>query len=384
MVQSLAAHLGRLPAGAVHVVLSDRETHESRFPPRAGEVLELEDLTEIPEDEREQVAQRYTWSFYAHGVTTHAAASHNPPDGVAIGDLAIYLDVDSVEAISEELDVLFEGLLGRVATHELAHAVRGHAAEAGRATHGWFREGDAQRDAWHVLNDLLTDSEWATVARWGRAAQVRLADRQPGAYRWFEADWAERSRLLSQRPADPPTAWIIRPPRAVFVLSQGGSVEVPVTDAARRILGAPCVGDHVYLSDSDMVVGPWVVVATRSYGRLSHPKDQAAIDQKAKEWKSKPQIAWLFLRPTTGMLASIKSDVYSVPELSNRELKPDEVARLAEQLFTPVDEVVATVADRHVEYRRKSAEQIARGYRDAGRPVPDGILGAYDPFDDWH
>lgn len=31
--RSLAAHLGRLPAGPVHVVLSNRPTHENRFPP---------------------------------------------------------------------------------------------------------------------------------------------------------------------------------------------------------------------------------------------------------------------------------------------------------------------------------------------------------------
>jgi hypothetical protein len=54
VIQSLAAHLGRLPAGPVHLVLSDQATHEERFPPKAEEVLELEDLSEIPEDERER------------------------------------------------------------------------------------------------------------------------------------------------------------------------------------------------------------------------------------------------------------------------------------------------------------------------------------------
>lgn len=229
VIQSLAAHLGRVPTGPVHVVLSDRGRHEKRFPPTAEEALELEDLSEIPEDEREQAAQRYSWSSYAHGVTTHAAAWQRPPGGVTDGDLCVYLDVESIESISEEVEVLFEGMLGRVAAHELSHAVRGHATEDGRATHGWYREGDAQRDAWHVLTELLGDPNWVTVTRWGRAAQVRLADRQPAAYRYFESDWSERSHLRSTGPVDYPTAWIVRPPRDVFVLAHETVIEVPMS-----------------------------------------------------------------------------------------------------------------------------------------------------------
>jgi hypothetical protein len=137
VIHSLAAHLGRFPAGPVDFVLSDRTSHEKRFPPKAEEVLELEDLSEIPEDEREQAVQQYSWTSYAHGVTTHAAAWQRPPAGVTDGDLCVYLDVEPIESISEELEVLFEGILGRVAVHELSHAIRGHATEEGRGTHGW-------------------------------------------------------------------------------------------------------------------------------------------------------------------------------------------------------------------------------------------------------
>lgn len=381
--RSLASHLGRLPSGPVHVVLSDRPTHEQRFPPRAGEVLELEDLSEIPEDQREELAQRYAWSSYAHGVTTHAAAWQDPPAEVADGDLILYLDVESIESLSQELDVLFEGLLGRVAVHELSHAVRGHATEHGRATHGWFREGDAQRDAWHVLTDLLMDPPWAAVARWARAAQVRLADRQPSAYRWFECDWVERSRLAGEAPQDPPNAWISQPPRAVFVLARGGLVEVPVADAAHRILGAPSVGDKVYLGDGSMVAGPWVVVASRNESRGRHPRDQTAIERYAKELRVKPSIMWLSLRQERGMFAALKSDVRRGSTLSARKLERREVAQLEMQLTEPAERLVETVARREIEGREASAAEIAEMLKTAGQPVPEGLFREIDPFNDW-
>lgn len=382
VVHALASHLGRAPTGPAHVVLSDRLSHERRFPPKPEEVLELEDLTEIPEDERDRAAQRYTWSLYAHGVTTHAAAWQLPPEGVTEGDLCVYLDVESIESISEELQVLFEGMLGRVAAHEFSHAIRGHATEDGRATHGWYREGDAQRDAWHVLTDLLTDPSWEGIARWGRAAQVRLANRQPAAYRFFESDWSERARLANHAPHEPPSAWIMKPPRAVFVVANCGLVEVPVADAARSILGAPSIGDHVYLSDASMVAGPWVVVGATRQSRASHPKDQAAVERYGKELRAKPQILWLRLRQQRGMVAALESDVRSEGGLSARRLKQDELAWLAEKLRTPAAEVVADVARGVVEDHRAGAAEIAQMFIDAGHEVPEGVSAEVDPFDD--
>jgi hypothetical protein len=256
-------------------------------------------------------------------------------------------------------NVLFEGMLGRVTAHELSHVVRGHATADGQATHGWFREGDAQRDAWHALTELLTDPAWATVALWGLAAQVRLADRQPDAYRWFDIDWTERSHFAH---AINPASWLVGPSRDVFVLAKGGPIEVPISVLLRRTWGSPCVGDHVYLSDHDMTAGPWVVTATRKRSRISHPKDRAAIDVRAKESRSNLEIEWLSLRHTIGMHAT-ESEIRKSQRLSARGLTPEEVEELTGELLLPFAEVVAIVADRRVAERADDSP--------------------YDPFDDW-
>lgn len=382
--QSLAAHLGRVPAAPVHVVLSDRASHERRFPPKSEEVLELEDLSEIPEDEREQVAQRFPWTSYAHGVTTRAAASQSPPAEVTVGDLCVYLDVESIESISEELEVLFEGMLGRVAAHELSHAIRGHATDDGRATHGWYREGDAQRAAWHVLTELMGDPNLSTIARWGRAAQVRLADRQPAAYRYFGCDWSEQSHLRSTAPLDPPTAWIVRPPRDVFVLANEGVIEVPISIVLLSThKGAPRTGDLIYLGDSDLVAGPWVVVRMRTGSRLDHPKDRRAVEHESEQSRAgRPKMGWFQLRPFGSLAAGADVEVRPTSaSMLARELEGRERSLLAAQLTSPARELAQLIAEQNAADLRRSTEQLA----DMGSDVARRFLERdTNPFDAWH
>jgi hypothetical protein len=297
----------------------------------------------------------------------------------------MYLDVETIEALAIELGVLFEGLLGRVVAHELSHAARGHATQRNRVSQGWFNEGDAQRDAWHVLADLLADPAWATIARWGRAAQVRLADRQPAAYRYFSSDWTERSHLSTHPPVDPPDNWIVRPPRDVFVLTHEGIAEVPMSMEWRSThMGAPHPGDLVYLGDRKMVAGAWVIVAMREKSLLMHPKDVAAIAKKGEEERRQPSIGWFLLRPFGPLHASTESAVQPLDRfLVPRKLDSGTTSQLGAHLKSGATDVAQVIADRILAGRHRTAADLAEMHRVAGKPVPDGLFAEHDPFDDW-
>jgi hypothetical protein len=133
-----------------------------------------------------------------------------PPPSAPPGEPAIYLDSESIEALSakDELGVAPEAILGFVTAHELAHVLREHIHGPPTGVHGWLAEGDAQRDAWYTLTELYVEPR--RLARCARVAEVRLADRQPASYRHFDATAAERDAARREFP-DTPAIWQISP-----------------------------------------------------------------------------------------------------------------------------------------------------------------------------
>jgi hypothetical protein len=379
----MAQHLGTEPPWPLHVVLSDHRTHAGRFPPAADELLELLDPSEAAEVSTnslglEAARRRYESASYAHGAVTRVDARHGAPSAAPVGDLAMYLDVESIAALATEMDVLPEGLLGRVATHELSHVFRGHADGPGTATHGWLAEGDAQRDAWEVLTELLRDSDWAPVARWGRIAQARLAARQPPAYRQFDLGGAERAGLRHDEVIDPPGRWVVHPPRKVFRLVREGAVEIPVS----AVLQSPAIADQVYLRDHDMVAGPWVVVARCEAARLGHPKDRDAVERYIADYPSGAggRITWLQLRPVEPLAAGDATDAVPSPYRLHAEIIESE-GEIAKLLTSEAREKALGLAEANAMDWRMSFDEMNVWLREAGRPpVP---LPEYDPFDDW-
>lgn len=244
----LASHLGRDADGRVHVILSRRATHERRFPPRANNLLSLlnqGDADELAADRRgADVAadDAYPRRYYAHGVATRIRGAHAAPKGATLGERAIYLDVETIEGLAEEFEVSDQGMMAAVAIHELSHVVRDHADDEDSAAHGWFSEGDAQRDAWYVLTEMLSHEQWLTPARFGRIGQVRAADKQPAAYQHFGATPTERSSLGRHRAVLPIRSWTIRPQPEVWRLTHERYVETPLR--TRWLFGptSRCVG----------------------------------------------------------------------------------------------------------------------------------------------
>lgn len=167
----------------VHVVLSTSQRHERRFPPRSELLQALFSQAELQELDPPEAGNGasplqalYEARLYLHGVTVVATAEHAFPAAVPVGADVIALDLPTIMRISEELGVPAEAMLARVALHELSHVRRQHArSPRAGTTHGYIREGDAQRDAWETLGLLLNDADVGNVARNGRRAQARLA-----------------------------------------------------------------------------------------------------------------------------------------------------------------------------------------------------------------
>src|SRR4051794_8840956 len=93
--QELQLLVGLRSLGPLPVVLSTHERHASRFPPREEELERLLDEEETGLGRPLDVLER--WSTYAHGVCTVGSEGQNPPEGVAVGEPVIYLDVDRIE-----------------------------------------------------------------------------------------------------------------------------------------------------------------------------------------------------------------------------------------------------------------------------------------------
>ena len=179
--------------------------------------------------------------------------------------------------------ILSSPVLGSTAIHELSHIVRGHATSEGSRTHGFAREGDAERDAWAVKGAMLAASSTRATALAGRAAQVRLARNQPRAYTMFGYDSADRHHWHHNEPA--PTTHLIRTPRNLLAVVKEDIVVLPVRPVLRPV---PEVGDLVYLAekrdDGDFfLVGPWVVLNREHEAAVMADKDRREVEKADKE-----------------------------------------------------------------------------------------------------
>ena len=186
----------------------------------------------------------------------------------------------------------------------LSHVFRGHPSALARVTHGWLCEGDAQRDAFHVLTQMLADRRWTKLAREARAAQVKLSSRQPPAYRQFPVSESERMRLATYTARDHADHWIVTTPRLLEDSAFECPFEVPVIVDGRS--GAPVPGDTVYIIDGGDVVGPWIVLARTGVSLASHQSDANAVERSCPAGPASvsarrppPPVEWLQLRPLT-------------------------------------------------------------------------------------
>lgn len=301
----LRRYLGRGFGQPIHVILSDHAIHARRFPPQADEILDLAEPDSGDEesagDPVARLNERFPWETYAHAIATRIAREHGAPGNAPVGEAAIFLDVETILALASEVKVSDEAMLAKVAAHELSHVFRGHIdlPRAGAATHGWFAEGDAQRDAWQVLTALLTDPERANVSMEARAAQVRLSDEQPAAYRQFSA-YSERQSLGKSSTLPQPQRWCLTPPRHVWKLTAHPIVEVPILVTRHE---KAAFGDLVFLCDLRDCCGPWVIAEVADAARSPHSSNQSAVQNAIQRQRATsldtnadPSFKWLQLR----------------------------------------------------------------------------------------
>lgn len=280
-------------------------------------------------------------------------------------------------------------MLGRVVAHEPSHIYRGHATQSAQAVHGWLEEGDAQRDAWRTLTCLLPDSTWSRVARWGRVAQTRLSREQPPAYQQFGTEEPDLMMPSAHDPPDEPASWIVEPPRRVFRLVRSSAVEIPVEVWPREVR-TPIIGDHFFLSDSQMTAGPWALVAKTLAPKLGHPSDLAAVDRKkgavTGTSQPTPEFQWLYLRPVRPLKATRSHEqVPFAHSLQPSHMSLDDHAMLSSQLTQDAHAVAQKIGDEETTDHQSAIRDDIQFYEAKGMPVPDFLRAPPpDPFDDWH
>jgi hypothetical protein len=261
-------------------------------------------------------------------------------------------------------------LLADILVHELAHCCRGHAdARAASPSHGWLEEGDAQRDAWQVLTDLLTDDLWEAVAYEARAAQIRLAAIQPPAYRQFAVAGPEWAALSVAVLVPNRRTWIVHPARRVFRLVREHNVEVPIT--LPREAATPRVGDRVYLQDDEMLGGPWTLVAVDDRPRIGRLPD---VQAARSSWRS---ATWWQLR--AGQL--IRGAAVEPADDESAKLVPVEVDDAPRDLLLAEDamQIAASIAARVTEEERANAgEMLSEAHKE--NPT---FLKYLDDIDGW-
>lgn len=361
--------LGARDDATIHVFLATREVHERRFPPRLEDLRALVDAEE-PDDEP---GARYASAVYAHAATTRTSARHQLPDEVPDGESAIFLDVESIGALAQDCEVSREAMLARVAAHELSHVRRGHISDTPHATYGFIREGDAQRDAWQILAELLGDTHWDRLARGARTAQVRLAASQPGAYRMFGHSSPDSERRFDVR--EEPLAYAYEPARRLLALTGSRFIEIPAFTSS--MTGDPAIGDAVWLTDRELAVGPWVVVGRSAEPSAAHERDLEEID---KEDRRGARPVWLHLRAAEDMCAMRDpSRLPRAPSLLVRELKASERPSLAEADRMDLEVAVQDAAKRWLTDNEAAIDGLA------AQGAPEATLAALrhrDPFAD--
>ena len=319
----------------VQVIVSPRDAHSDRFPAEAaqlGPVVDPEEREYLTDDE---LRKRYPSEFYGLGVATTVKPKHNAPRAAAVGDAAIYLDVETIRHVADRLAVSREALLAHVGSHEIAHILRGHhQAAADAAMHGWLAEGDAQRDAWHALTDALAVPQWATFAREARAAQVRLARNQPPAYRHFDATPLDRVALVGEIPLPERSSWVVDPPRVLDEVMVEIDAEVPVSGSE-----LPNPGDLVYLGDYFTIAGPWVVIAVHTNPLVGHPTDAKLVGTRTTHRPPAPEpTRWLQLRRLGDAKAGDNAEKRAVRELVPTPLSADIAQKLRSGLQEDIEE----------------------------------------------
>jgi hypothetical protein len=360
-------HLGLLlglpnPPSVVHVFLSDRATHEQRFPEREEEKL----LDAGGEQPSEEILVRSR--FYAHGVAHLTASSLGIPAGIPDGAPGIFLDCETIGEIADELGLELEPVLGGTAIHELSHIVRGHATSDGSRTHGFVREGDAQRDAWAVKGAMLAAPSTRATALAGRAAQVRLARNQPRAYTMFGYDSADRHHWLHNEPER--TTHLIRTPRNLLAVVKEDIVVLPVRPVLRPV---PEVGDLIYLAekrdDGDFfVVGPWVVLNHEPEATVMADTDRQEVEKADRERRGgRSSFEYLVLRPAT--LAAARAIPWNdLPAMGIPycAAEPgDWMARLQDDADAVLEERRQERRDEDEEFWRRLSEEVGRDTRPA-------------------
>jgi hypothetical protein len=367
----LRAQLGRFPSGSVHVVLSTREQHERRFPARLAHLEPLVDHDEVDalDDPAAELNRRFPRRLYAHAIATRIGVELAPPQGAAVDCPGVFLDMETIFDLAADLAVPAEAMLLKTLSHELSHIVREHAVGPPTPTHGWMAEGDAQRDAWGLLTDLLGDPAWTAVAWTARAAQLRLADLQPAAYRQFPASSGDRIALAAGKPLPEGRWWQMAAPREVFRLANEGRTEVPFFPAYRAVERL----DVVVLRDRDRIVGPWIVSDVRPQPRMGHPDDIAAVERELKSisYRSPPRPSWLQLRP----LGTLR--VADAIDTAPSQWWPSEMPRSCnDRLAEDADGWVRERAEAATDEQREVHEEMRRlGHEPPAAP--------FDPFDDW-
>jgi hypothetical protein len=393
-VRELTALLGHPSRPAdVNVVLSATVNHQRRFPPEEEDVTTLmgsEDENMEEQSPKIPLAQRFPPETYAHGVTALCDPDQQPPEGIPVGAPVIYLDIPTIAALASEHRVSEEAMLGRVLLHELSHVLRGHAHQAGKATHGYVCEGDAQRDSWQVLADLLADPEWECLAREARAAQVRLAATQPAAYRQFGQSSPDTGRWNHQDPAL--NHWILRPARDLLPLSQPAIIEVPFF--VRNRFFPPMVGDHVYLYEGSVIVGPWVVIGRANVSHAGHPKDQRAVEVEERRRKEAARfdksakdghrpLEWLHLRRSREMRAGDNSVLHLISDrLEAQKINGNDISLLKNAITGAARDVLETLASSMRQGYETSVMERRELMRAAGKPIPPEPASPYDPYED--
>jgi hypothetical protein len=333
--ERMARRLGAAFEESVHVVLSARRKHVRRFPPdvaQLGGVVDPEEREQATEDE---LRQRYPPKFYAHGVATTVQHEHKAPTAAVVGEAAIYLDVETIRDVAGGLRVSHEAVLAHVVSHELAHVLReDHRTGTDTSVNGWFAEGDAQRDAWQSLTDALADPQSTTFAREGRAAQVRMAQHQPAAYRYFDASSLDRMALLGDFPLPERRSWVAGTPRGLSNVMVQADAEIPVHGAE-----LPKPGDIVYLGDYFALVGPWLVMAAHSEPRVGHAADLQAVETHAKpKPRQAPELLrWLQLRRLGDAKAGDRPEEVPVGSLVPKPLSRERAESLPSLLHDEIE-----------------------------------------------
>jgi hypothetical protein len=229
------------------------------------------------------------------------------------------------------------------------------------------------------MTDALA-SDLSRLAAEGRTAQVRLAEKQPGAYQKFGLSSPETGRWAPTNVT--PSVWVLTPTRETRVLAQRDVIETPVMSSN---LGSPQIGDRVVLVSKELAAGEWVIVGIAEASEVQSTADSRALEAMARTGdRSAKSPRWLHLRQQEQMTAATPapSGLYN-SSLSGKVIGDDRYREVWEQSekVTLADALANIAAARRAAFGRL-IEQTRREVEAIGGTVPDIDIDAWDPFDD--